>query len=198
MRPYTALICALSQLCTVLLAGPAPVLAQGSSAPDSSTADLSGLWSAKKWFGPDVRGELIIERTSYGLLADIAGREAPVTRKGQELTFELPGKEGSFSGRIEGPGLIRGHWIRKEGPSASPVMLKADGSGKWLGTVDPGEDEFSFYISARLRADGSYDAVLRNPEFDLGNQRGVRRLIQSRDTVRLMAGPGHAYQPEGA
>src|SRR5919112_1011583 len=194
MRPYTALICALSQLCTVLLAGPAPVLAQGSSAPDSSTADLSGLWSAKKWLGPDARGELIIERTSHGLLADIAGREAPVTQKGQELTFELPGKEGSFSGRLEARGLIRGHWLRKDWPRASPVVLKADGSGKWLGTVDPGEDEFSFYLFARRRADGSYDAVLRNPEFDLGNQQKVRRLTRSGDAVRLMAGSDEASE----
>src|SRR6476620_11919728 len=120
MRPYTSVICALAQLC--LLAGPAPIRAQNSSAAAAaaSTADLSGLWSAKKWFRPDVRGELIIERTSYGLLADIAGREAPVTQKVQRLTFELPGKEGSFSGRFEGPGLIRGLWLRKDRPSASP------------------------------------------------------------------------------
>ena len=196
MTPYPSLICALSQVCTVLLAGSAPVLAQNSSAPapDSSTADLSGLWSAKKWFGPDVRGRLIIERTSHGFLADIAGREAPVNRKGLELTFELPGKEGSFSGRIEGPGLIRGHWLRKDRPSASPVVLIDGGPGKWLGTVDPGEDEFSFYIFARRRADGSYDAVLRNPEFDLGNQQGVRRLIRSGDTLRLMAGRDSAAE----
>src|SRR6185312_15953522 len=192
--PFAALrvtaAAALSQLCTVLLAGSAPALAQDTSA----TADLSGLWSAKKWFGPDVRGQLIIERTSHGLLADIAGREAPVTQKGQRLTFELPGKEGSFSGRFEGPGLIRGLWLRKDRPSASPVMLKADKSGQWLGAVDPGEDAFSFYLFARRRADGSYDAVLRNPEFDLGNQRGGRRLIRTGDSLRLTAGPDDASE----
>src|SRR3954470_23960604 len=106
MRPYTSLMCAVVQFCVVLLAGAAPVLAQDSSASEAGagTADLSGLWSAKKWFGPDVRGRLIIERTSYGRVADIAGREAPVTQKVQELSFELPGKQGSFSGRLEGPG----------------------------------------------------------------------------------------------
>ncbi|HEX6406748.1 MAG TPA: serine hydrolase [Gemmatimonadales bacterium] len=192
MRQHTSLICALAQLC--LVAG--TVRAQGSSAPAAaaSTADLSGLWSAKKWFGPDVRGPLIIERTSNGLRADIAGREAPVTQEGQGLSFELPGTDGSFSGRFEGPSLISGLWLRKDRPSASPVMLKADKSGKWLGTVDPGEDEFSFYIFARRRADGSYDAVLRNPEFDLGNQRGVRRLVRSGDAVRLMAGADDASE----
>src|SRR6478672_10567377 len=118
MMPSPSLVCALSQLCLVLLAGSAPVLAQDSSAADTGTADLSGLWSAKKWFGPDVRGRLIIERTTSGLRADIAGREAPVTWKGQELSFELPRHEGGFSGRFERPGLIRGHWL-KQGRSAS-------------------------------------------------------------------------------
>src|SRR3954451_5595962 len=138
MRPNVSFMSALSLLCIILLAGSSPVLAQDSSATaaGASTADLSGLWSAKKWFGPDVRGRLIIERTSYGLRADIAGRQAAVTQKGQELTFELPGKEGSFSGRVEGP-LIRGLWLRQDRPSASPVLLKADKSGIWLGTVDP-------------------------------------------------------------
>src|SRR4051812_43848231 len=196
MRPNVSFMSALSPLCIILLAGSAPVLAQDSSATAAaaSTADLSGLWSAKKWFGPDVRGRLIIARTSYGLRADIAGREAPVTQKGQELTFELPGKEGSFSGRLEGSGLISGLWLRQDRPSASPVLLKADKSGQWLGTVDPGEDEFSFYLFARRRADGSYDAVLRNPEFDLGNQRGVRRLVRIGDTLRLMAGSDDASE----
>jgi CubicO group peptidase (beta-lactamase class C family) len=138
--------------------------------------------------GPEVRGELIIERTRLGLRADIAGRGAPVARKGQELAFELAGDAGRFSGRFEGESLIRGHWIRPGWSGASPVVLKSIGTGRWLGTVDPGQDEFSFYIFARRRPDGSYDAVLRNPEFDLGNQRGARRLIRDGETVRLMAG----------
>ncbi|HEX6661734.1 MAG TPA: serine hydrolase domain-containing protein [Sphingomicrobium sp.] len=181
----------------------APVAAQSdqqnSAAP--GLADLSGLWAAKKWFGPDVRGPLIIERTSQGLRADIAGRTAKVTRNGQELSFELPGGEGSFSGRFESPKIIRGHWIRgltaiSYGRSASPVVLTSVGPGHWSGTVDPGEEDFSFYIFARKNADGSYAAVLRNPEFDLGNQRGARRLIRDGDSVQLMAARGDA--PERA
>ena len=53
--------------------------------------DLSGLWSAKKWFGPDVRGLLVIERGADGLRADVGGRYAPVTKRGSELAFELAG-----------------------------------------------------------------------------------------------------------
>jgi CubicO group peptidase (beta-lactamase class C family) len=162
-------------------------------------ADLNGLWGAKKWFGPDVRGQLIIERTKDGLRADLAAREAHVTQRGQELSFELPGEQGGFNGRFEGAGLIRGHWIRgrtpiSNGRAASPVVLRAVATGRWLGSVDPGEDEFSFYVFARRTADGSYSAVLRNPEFDLGNQRGVRRLVREGDAVRLTAARGEAAE----
>jgi CubicO group peptidase (beta-lactamase class C family) len=177
-------------ICALLLA-PATAPAQ-QSATNPALQDLSGLWKAKKFFGPEVQGPLIIERTASGLRADIAGRQAPVTASGGELTFELPGGEGAFSGRFEGKDTIRGHWIRgvtaiSYGRAASPVVLKAIGPNRWLGTVDPGSEEFSFYIFAHRQPDGSYAAVLRNPEFDLGNQRGVRRLVRDGDAVNLMA-----------
>jgi len=155
----------------------------------ASLQDLTGLWGAKKWFGPEVRGQLIIERTRTGLVADIAGRHAPVAEKGPELSFALPSDEGAFSGRFEGTAAIRGHWIYKS--SASPVLI-AIGSATWSGAVDPAPEEFSFYIFAKRAADGSYAAVLRNPEFDLGNQQGARRLVREGDAIRLMAGRGDA------
>jgi len=180
-------------LCALSL-GPLPALAQ---APTPPATDLSGLWAAKKWFGPEIRGRLIIERSNAGLRADIAGRSAPVIRKGQELSFELPGDAGAFTGRFEGSGLIRGSWFRPPsaisyGRSASPVVLRASGPNRWLGTVDPGDEEFAFYIFAHPRPDGAYAAVLRNPDFDLGNQQGVSGLVRDGDAVRLMAKRGGA------
>ena len=159
---------------------------QGAPAGARSLQDLTGLWGAKKWFGPEVRGQLIVQRTGSGLVADIAGRHVPVTQKAQELSFELPGDEGALSGRFEGSGVIRGHWIQNH--SASPVVLKSVGPTRWAGTVDPGQDEFSFYIFARRTPDGSYATVVRNPEFDLGNQQGARKLVREGDSIRLMAG----------
>jgi len=159
--------------------------------------DLSGLWGAKKRFGPDVKGQLVIERGTDGLHAEIAGRYAQVTEKGAEVGFELVGDQGRFSGRFEGTGLIRGHWIRPPtalsyGRAASPVVLRSIGAARWAGIVDPGEDDFSFYIFSHRAADGTYDAVLRNPEFDLGNQQGARRLVREGDAVSLMAKRGDA------
>ena len=180
-------------ICALLLA-PGTASAQQAQ---SSTAlqDLTGLWKAKKFFGPEVRGTLIIERTDQGLRADIAGRDAPVTQKGDELSFDLPGDAGAFTGQLERGSVIRGHWIRPPSPisfgrSASPVELHSIGPHSWAGTVDPGEEEFAFYIFAQRRADGSYAAVLRNPDFDLGNQQGVRALVRDGDALRLMAARG--------
>lgn len=170
---------------------------EAAQAPAQSLADLSGLWGAKKWFGPEVRGQLIIKRIGSGLRAEIAGRYAHVTEKGAEVAFELAGDQGQFTGRFEDAATIRGHWIRPPtalsyGRSASPVVLRAIGVGRWAGTVDPGEEEFSFYIFARRAADGTYDAILRNPEFDLGNQQAVHRLVRENDAVKLLAGRPNA------
>jgi CubicO group peptidase (beta-lactamase class C family) len=182
---------ALTALCA------APVASQSNNQNAAAPQDLSGLWKAKKWFGPDVRGQLIIERIGGQLRADIAGRSAPVTRRGQEVAFELPGNEGSFSGRFEGTNVIRGHWIRTPsaisyGRTAFPVVLKAIGPGLWSGIVNPSEEKFSFYIFARRNADGSYAAVLRNPEFDLGNQFKVDRLVRDGDVLQLTGKRGDA------
>ena len=181
---------ALAALC----AGPAcPQSSQQGAAEQPK--DLSGLWAAKKWFGPEVRGQLIIRRGKDGLRAGIAGRMADVRVNGAEVSFDLPGEDGGFSGGFEGADVIRGHWVRGRtaisyGRAASPVVLKAIGPGLWAGAVEPGAEKFSFYIFSSPAADGSYAAVLRNPEFDLGNQRGVRRLVRDGDAVRMMAARG--------
>lgn len=184
------------RLCSLLAIAALPAAlakAQPSADPGPSTpANLEGLWSAKKWFGPEIKGDLIIARTASGLRAEIGGFYAPVKQSGSEIEFKLAGDKGSFSGRFDSPSLIHGHWIRPPtslsyGRSASPVVLRSIGPDRWEGVVDPGDEEFSFYIFARGGAQGTYDAVLRNPEFDLGNQQGVRWLAVDGRTVKLLA-----------
>jgi CubicO group peptidase (beta-lactamase class C family) len=70
-------------------------------------------------------------------------------------------------------------------------VLKSIGSHRWAGLVDTPRDEFTFYLFARRAADGSYDVTLRNPEFDLGNQQGVRRLVRNGDALQLMGVRGN-------
>jgi CubicO group peptidase (beta-lactamase class C family) len=90
---------------------------------------------------------------------------------------------------------IHGFWTRPPtalsyGRVVSPVILKQAAPGRWMGDVDTPKDEFTFYIFSRPRTDGSYDAVLRNPEFDLGNQQGVNRLVREGDGVKLIGKRG--------
>lgn len=173
--------------CALLLASSATLAQRPAPSPQGSQGlnDLSGLWSAKKRFGPDVRGLLIIDRSPAGLRADIGGLGVQVSENRGEVAFALPHDEGRFSGRFEGASLIRGHWI-KPGPSASPVVLRAIAPSRWAGRVEPPQDEFTFYIFAVPAADGSYDVTLRNPEFDLGNQQGIRRLVRTGETLKLL------------
>ena len=181
-------------ICALLLT-PAPVPAQQAATPAAQVpTDLSGLWEAKRRFGPDAKGPLIVEQTGSGMIADMAGTEVQVANAKGELSFDLPGDRGHFAGRIEG-GAIHGLWTRPLTPISygrlvSPVVLKQAAPGRWTGDVDTPQDEFTFYIFARARTDGSYDAVLRNPEFDLGNQQGVNRLVRDGDVLRLMGKRG--------
>jgi hypothetical protein len=78
----------------------APSVSQPAPEP-KSLQDLSGLWAAKKWFGPDVRGQLIVMQTPDGLRAEIAGRYANAKRIGREISFELAGDQGRFSGTLD-------------------------------------------------------------------------------------------------
>ncbi|HEX2123654.1 MAG TPA: serine hydrolase domain-containing protein [Thermoanaerobaculia bacterium] len=143
---------------------------------------LVGLWKAKRWFEPDVRGTLIVQRAGEAFTADIAGRVIPVEVDGRQLSFRLPNGEGSFRGRLEA-GAIAGHWFD---PSASPVRLNADGPNRWSGNVAPIENTFTFYLLVRKREDGSLGVVLNNPERDHGARLGVERLVRDGHAVKLI------------
>src|SRR3954452_4861719 len=174
-------------------------------AADSSSADeLTGLWKAKKKFGPDARGTLIVQRSGGRYTADMAGRIVPVSAANGELTFALPDNGGTFRGRLDDRGIMTGHWIRFGTPvngfqsnapvSASPVVLKPEGPNRWRGTVDPSEDAFTFYLLLRKGPDGSLAAVLRNPEFDLGTRERVERLTRDGAAVKLVGRRGGKEQ----
>ena len=87
----------------VLLLG---LLASGSSsplAPPESTGpaqELTGLWEAKRRFGPDIRGSLRIRASANGWRAEIAGRSTVAKVTGDAIAFELPDGNGEFRGRF--------------------------------------------------------------------------------------------------
>lgn len=159
-------------------------------APAALAGDLAGLWKAKKRFGPDARGPLLIERSGTTWTAEMMGRLVPVRAERNDLTFTLPNEQGTFRGRLAG-GRITGHWLRPAAPSnisvyASPVVLEPAGANRWSGNVVPFEDEFTFFLLLQPRADGSYGAILRNPERDMGGQYGVDRLTRDGNAIKLL------------
>ncbi|HEX3109509.1 MAG TPA: serine hydrolase [Thermoanaerobaculia bacterium] len=166
----------------------------------NASEDLAGLWTAKKRFGPDGRGTLIVVRSRGRYTADLSGVKVDVTSEKAALSFSLPDRGGDFRGRLDRSGAISGHWFRygtavngagRAAPiSASLVVLRPDGANRWRGAVDPTADTFTLYLFLQKRDDGSFSALLRNPEFDLGSQQGVERFVRDGQQVRLIGTRG--------
>jgi CubicO group peptidase (beta-lactamase class C family) len=151
---------------------------------------LVGLWKARRWFGPYVRGPLVIQRSGGNYIAYIAGEALPLRAENDEIVFDLPNDEGSFRGKVEGGDGIRGRWMCPPHSTSGfhfvvPVRLASDGPNRWSGQVIPYDDEFTLYLKVTKQADGSLAAMLRNPDRDLGTQISVKRLTLENGVVRL-------------
>ena len=178
---FFAVAAALVAVCAV----PAPGLRAQAGDPAS---DLVGLWKAKRRFGPDARGPLLVERSGTRYTADLMGFAVPVRVSGGELSFELPNREGRFRGRVQAGGAIRGFWFPSGTNSATPVTLSPNGPNRWRGTLVPLDDEQTFWLRVSRRPDGSLAALLRNLERDYGGLLGVRGLVRSGSTIGLVGG----------
>ena len=170
--------------CAVLILSPA---AQGQPAQPQT---LEGLWVGAERYGPDIRGALMIRPRGNALIADIAGFAVPVRQSENRFSFELPDGKGSFRG-IGNGAVIEGQWIQQvtvEGGTryATPIILRADGRGRWRGTVAPRDDHMTYYLPVTRGADGNYATYLRNPERNQGVFLGVSRIEQDGDSIRLV------------
>jgi len=187
----------------------APFLATSPLCAQTGSVDeLAGLWKAKRWFGPTVRGPLVIRRNGANYTADIVGRTVPVRTDRAELAFELPNDQGKFRGKLQSNGSIFGFWFPEGTPTGLtrlvPITLRSDAANRWSGQVDPPDDTFTFYILARKRPDGSMGVFLRNPDRDLGALWAIDRIVRNGNAVTLIAKRGNdesdaasgSYNPE--
>lgn len=170
-------------------------VAEPQAQPPDSAFDFVGLWKARRDFGPEARGPLLIVRTGSGYTADMIGFTVPVSLEGDELRFELPDGRGGFRGRMQAGGTIRGFWFPGavggwSQAAATPVTLMPDGGNRWSGEVVPLEDTQTFYLLVSRRPDGSLAALLRNIERDYGALLGVRGLVRTGDRVDLVGRRG--------
>ena len=163
-------------------------------------ADLDGLWQAKRRYGPDIRGTLLVTQAGDAWQAEIAGRRVSAEISGDALTFRIAeGKEGAFRGTFDkARSQIVGHWISElrveNGLSfASPVTLAKSSPNQWRGTVIPADDVFTFYLKVETKDDGTASAFLRNPERNLGWFRyRATSIEQDGETIRLLAAADEA------
>jgi len=153
--------------------------------------DVVGLWAAKRYFGPDLKGNLTIERTGGGWRAEIAGRSAAVKVAKGEVTFEIP-DGGSFRGKMEGD-RITGHWIQPRTASAgmtfaSPSTLRKQADGRWRGVVVPLDDQMTYFLPIKRSADGTLTTFLRNPERNAGRFINIERVVVEGSTIKFLGG----------
>jgi CubicO group peptidase (beta-lactamase class C family) len=179
---------------TAVFAGIAPAPRARAEAPKTAK-ELAGLWEAKRHFGPDVRGALLVVKNADGWRAEIAGRFAPAHVEGDAIAAEFTDAKGNFKGKFDEKGAkIVGHWIQpprvENGTSyASPVVLTSRGRELWKGEVSPLDDEMTLYLLARESGDGSVEAVVKNPERNVGRFLEGARIEREGDTVRLVSKP---------
>lgn len=178
---------------TALVLSSTASLKQTVTAQTNSAGQLAGLWEAKRRFGPDIRGSLLIKQTGGEWQAEIAGRVVQIKTAGDAISFELADGKGAFQGKFDSRrAKIVGHWIQPATvtngtPYASPVTLAKDRQNIWRGEILPLDDAFTFYLVIKVRDDGSVSAFLKNPERNLGRQIRIDRIEREGESVKLFS-----------
>jgi CubicO group peptidase (beta-lactamase class C family) len=168
----------ISVLCTIAVS---VILSSAASAQQDTS--LVGLWYAKRWFGPDVKGDLIVQRNGARWQASIGSRAADVRVSHDSVSFELP-SAATFKGHIVRNGVeLVGQWIDRNRRIAMPLRLTSCGAGCYSTRLQPQEDTFTFYMNVKPRADGKLGAFLRNPERNQGRFIRLDHLVKKGDTV---------------
>ena len=154
-------------------------------------SDLIGLWGNEMVFGPQLSGVLTVDGRLSPWRASLAGVSASVERDGDLVRFAMPGGQGHFRGRLAG-GVIEGFWIQPPGPGlasayASPLLLPHGEEHVWEARLEPLQDRITQYLRIGRAADGSLDAFLVNPEYNLG--RGITYEVRLDDDAIALTDP---------
>jgi CubicO group peptidase (beta-lactamase class C family) len=178
-----------------------PVLATGDPEPSGGgVEELLGLWQGERHFGPpywtETVGTLVLERHDSQWRAEIVGLRVPVEVEGATLAFTLPGDQGRFQGRFEGPGkTIHGQWIQPGGIStfgqrfSTPVHLEPSTSGDrqgWHGRVAPLPDRLRIFLQIERGEGETVRAFVRNPENNFGRMVDLAAVRRTGETVEFL------------
>ena len=158
--------------------------------PRAAGDDLLGLWGAEAMQGPQVRGELLLDRAQRRWTMRVAGFEATGDQQGDSVVIRLAGGQGTLRAWVGGPVPI-GFWVQPEGmnaPYATPLRFRATSATAWRADVLPLEERFPMYLSVTRAPDGALHGVFRNPEFNWPGRAGWYRIERDRDSVAFIVG----------
>jgi CubicO group peptidase (beta-lactamase class C family) len=183
----------LPSLCALCIAS-SLVPAASRAAEPPAARQLIGLWSARRHFGPRVRGPLVLDRKDTQWRAHIAGQSLPVRSENGRLAFTLPDQQGSFAGRTDADGRIRGHWTQPPATASgsafvTPVVLEQAAEDRWRGTVAPLDDEMTLHMRIRMagpHGEGKVSAFFRNPERNAGRSVEIEEVVLDGSAVRMI------------
>jgi CubicO group peptidase (beta-lactamase class C family) len=145
-------------------------VALGAQAPAPTDALTPGLWGRTTVFGPQVRGQLLLERDGSIWTLRAGGFDTQAAEADGLVQFRLPGDLGEL--RLVDPRSLAGpraYWIQPQGMLgrySTPVRLTPAGPGRFTGDITPLDERFSLYLLMSRASDGSLNGVLRNPEMN--------------------------------
>ena len=152
--------------------------------------DLIGLWGSEVHLGPQVRGDIVLERRADRWSLRVAGFEATSPITSDSVRIVLPGGQGELRARIDRPSAaMRGFWVQPAGnlpPYATPVHFSRAPDGAWIGTVVPIDETFSLYLQVQRRGDGSLKGVFRNPDVNWNGRAPWFRVTREGDNVAFV------------
>ena len=143
-------------------------------------SDIIGLWGNETVSGPLLYGDVTIDGRQTPWQVTLAGVSATVERKGDLVSFVMPGGQGHFRGRLV-DGSIEGMWIQPPGQAlasayATPLKLPSGDGQVWISRLNPLQDRLTQYLRVWRAEDGSLKAFLVNPEYNLG--RGINYEVK--------------------
>jgi CubicO group peptidase (beta-lactamase class C family) len=136
---------------------------------------LSGIWQNAATYGSPPPPTVTVIKSSAGWTAMTGGRLGQSSAK-EPLVFRFAG--GAKLQLRSVRGRLVGQWFQPPmvvsgSAYASPVAFSSLAPGRWTGALHPLADRASFFLMLRPQADGSYTALLRNPEFNRGGEARV-------------------------
>jgi CubicO group peptidase (beta-lactamase class C family) len=129
--------------------------------------DLLGLWGAESLLGPQVRGELTLERRGQTWLLGVSGVEVSAAQQGDSVVLALPGGQGVLKLWTKRTATPQAFWVQPAGlnaPYATPVRLRRESENRWSGNIVPVPEQFSLYLMVTRSNDSTLRGLFRNPE----------------------------------